>query len=131
MNPRGRGVDDELVNLGLILVAASAALAAVLWLAGVLAAFVTGNPLPTGGIAAGFGVLTHPGAPGVALGVPGLSVWVYWPTVALLVAVVVAGAIVGWRLVSGSRRRRPVTHIGSQGWPLFVTWPARRRRRHS
>ena len=44
MNPRGRGVDDELVNLGLILVASAAALAAVLWLAGVLAAFVTGNP---------------------------------------------------------------------------------------
>ncbi|WP_087623431.1 TraM recognition domain-containing protein [Aeromicrobium sp. PE09-221] len=105
MNPRGRGVDDELVILGLILVAAAAALAAVLWLAGVLAAFVTGNPLPTGGIAAGFGVLTHAGAPGVALGVPGLSVWVYWPTVALLVAVVVAGAVVGWRLVSGSRQK--------------------------
>ena len=105
MNPRGRGVDDELVNLGLILVAAAAALAAVLWLAGALAAFVTGNPLPAGGIAAGFGVLTHAGAPGAALGVPGLSVWVYWPTVALLVAVVVALAVGGWRLVSGSRQK--------------------------
>ena len=105
MNPRGRGVDDELVNLGLILVAAAAALSAVLWLAGVVAAFVTGNPMPTGGIAAGFGVLTHAGAPGVALGVPGLSVWVYWPIVALLLAVVVAGAVGGWRLVSGSRQK--------------------------
>lgn len=105
MNPRGRGVDDELVNLGLILVAAAAALAAVLWVAGVLAALVTGNPLPRGGIAAGFGVLTHAGAPGAALGVPGLSVWVYWPTVALLVAVVVALAVGGWRLVSGSRQK--------------------------
>ena len=36
MNPRGRGVDDELVNLGLILVASAAGFAAVLWLAGVV-----------------------------------------------------------------------------------------------
>lgn len=105
MNPRGRGVDDELVNLGLILAAAAAALAAVLWVAGVLAALVTGNPLPRGGIAAGFGVLTHAGAPGAALGAPGLSVWVYWPTVALLVAVVLGLAVGGWRLVSGSRQK--------------------------
>jgi type IV secretory pathway TraG/TraD family ATPase VirD4 len=105
VNPHGRGVDDELVNLGLILVASAAALAAVLWLAAVLAAFVTGSPLPAGGIAAGFGVLTHAGAPGVALGVPGLSVWVYWPTVALLLAVVAGAAWGGWRLVSGSRQK--------------------------
>lgn len=78
MNPRGRGVDDELVNLGLILVAAAAGLAAALWLGGVVAAFVTGNPLPSGGIAAGFGVLTHAGAPGVALGVPGRSSTCWW-----------------------------------------------------
>lgn len=61
--------------------------------------------MPAGGIAAGFGVLTHAGAPGVALGVSGLSVWVYWPTVALLLALVVAAAFGGWRLVSGSRQR--------------------------
>lgn len=66
---------------------------------------MTGNPMPAGGIAAGFGVLTHAGAPGVALGVSGLSVWVYWPTVALLLALVVAAAFGGWRLVSGSRQR--------------------------
>ncbi|GAC1383912.1 MAG: hypothetical protein NVSMB48_18020 [Marmoricola sp.] len=103
MNPRGRGVDDELVNLGLILVGAAAGIAAVLWLAGLVAAVVTGTPMPAGGIAAGLGVLTHAGAPGEALGAPGLSPWAYWPTVAALLACVGGVAFGCWRLVSGAR----------------------------
>ncbi|MFT4261967.1 MAG: TraM recognition domain-containing protein [Nocardioides sp.] len=103
MNPRGRGVDDELVNLGLILVGAAAGVAAVLWLAGLVAALVTGNPMPAGGIAAGLGVLTHAGAPGEALAAPGLSAWAYWPTVVALLACVGGVAFGCWRLVSGAR----------------------------
>ena len=39
MNPRGQGVDDDLVNLGLILIAAVGVLAAILRLAGSVAAW--------------------------------------------------------------------------------------------
>ena len=57
MNPRGQGVDDELVNLGLILIAAATVLAAILRLAAAVAAWLSGAPQPTLGWAAGFRVL--------------------------------------------------------------------------
>ena len=40
MNPRGQGVDDHLVNLGLLLIAALGAIAALLRFAGTLAAWL-------------------------------------------------------------------------------------------
>ena len=57
MNPRGQGVDDQLVNLALILIAALAFLAGLLRLAGSMAAWLAGAPSPTGGWATGFRVL--------------------------------------------------------------------------
>ena len=44
MNPRGQGVDDDLVNLGLILIAAVGVIAAILRLAGSVAAWISGAP---------------------------------------------------------------------------------------
>ena len=38
MNPRGQGLDDDLVNLGLVLIAAVVVIAAILRLAGSAAA---------------------------------------------------------------------------------------------
>ena len=63
MNPRGQGVDEDLVNLGLIVIAAVGFTAAVLRLAGSAAAWLFGAPQPKGGWESGFRVLSHPGDP--------------------------------------------------------------------
>ena len=97
MNPRGQGVDDHLVNLGLLLIAALGAIAALLRLAGTLAAWLAGAATPRGGWASGLGVLTHPADPGAALGADGLTAWVYWPVLAVMVAVTAAAATSAWR----------------------------------
>ena len=97
MNPRGQGVDDHLVNLGLLLITALAAIAALLRLAGTLAAWLAGAATPRGGWASGLSVLTHPADPGAALGADGLTAWVYWPVLAVMVAVTAAAATSAWR----------------------------------
>ena len=73
MNPRGQGVDDDLVNLGLILIAAVGFIAAILRLAGSVAAWLFGAPQPSGGWESGFRVLRHPGRPGIGARRAGLS----------------------------------------------------------
>ena len=99
MNPRGQGVDDQLVNLGLILIAAVGVTAALLRLAGTLAARVSGAGTPTGGWEAGVRVLRDPDNPAAALGADGLTPWVYWLVVILMVAVVTVTVMVVWRAV--------------------------------
>ena len=96
MNPRGQGVDDDLVNLGLILIAAVGVIAAILRLAGSVAAFVSGALQPAGGWEAGFRVLGRPGDPASALGAEGLATWAYWLVLTLMVGGVVAAALVLW-----------------------------------
>ncbi len=103
MNPRGQGVDDDLVNLGLILISAVGLLAAILRLAGSIAAWLSGIEQPRGGWEGGFRVLRHPADPGYALGAEGLSVWVYWLILTLLVAAVIACALVLWRRIGSMR----------------------------
>ena len=73
MNPRGQSVDNDLVNLGLIGIAALGCLAAALRLAGTLTAWATGAGQPTYGWASGLRVLADPDRPGNALGTPGMS----------------------------------------------------------
>jgi type IV secretory pathway TraG/TraD family ATPase VirD4 len=97
VNPRGQGVDDHLVNLGLLLIAALGAIAALLRLAGTLAAWLAGAATPRGGWASGLGVLTHPADPGAALGADGITPWVYWLVLAVMVAVTAAAATSAWR----------------------------------
>jgi type IV secretion system protein VirD4 len=103
MNPRGQSVDNDLVNLGLIGIAALGCLAAALRLAGTVTALATGADLPRYGWASGLRVLADPERPGRALGTPGMSPWLYWLVVALMVAGVVCAALVVWRRVSGWR----------------------------
>ncbi len=106
MNPRGgQGVDDDLVNLGLILITAVGVLAAVLRVAGSVAAWVSGAGQPTGGWDAGFRVLADPADPGSALGSAGLAAWVYWLVLVSLVATVVAGTLVLWRRIGSIKHR--------------------------
>lgn len=105
MNPRGQGVDDDLVNLGLIAIAAVGVIAAILRLAGSVAAFISGASQPIGGWEAGFRVLSHPGDPAAALDAQGLATWVYWLVLILMVAGVVAAALVLWRRIGTLRHK--------------------------
>jgi type IV secretion system protein VirD4 len=79
-----RGADDELVNIGLIGLAASIGLSALLRGAGSIAALVSGVEQPGGSLSSGLSVITHPTRPSAALDCPGLSSWVYWLVVGTL-----------------------------------------------
>ncbi|MDI6910467.1 TraM recognition domain-containing protein [Nocardioides sp.] len=103
MNPRGQSVDNDLVNFGLIGIAALGCLAAALRLAGTLTAWATGAGQPTYGWASGLRVLADPDRPGNALGAPEMSPWVYWLVVVSLLAGVVCSALVVWRRLNGWR----------------------------
>ena len=105
MNPRGRPVDDDLVNLGLLLIGLLGALTAALRLAGTLAAWASGAEQPNGGLAAGFRVVQHPGDPNEALGTSGISPIAYWSTLAAMLVFASGGAWMLWRLTSGFRHR--------------------------
>ncbi len=105
MNTRGRAVDDELVNLGLLLIAAVGALAAILWLAGAVAAWLCGAGLPEGGLEGGFRVLADPGDPAVALGAPGVSSVVYWVVLVCLASLLGVAVWFGWSLFNGARHK--------------------------
>lgn len=97
MNTRGRGVDDDLVNVGLILLATLTLVAALLRLAGNVAAWLSGAEQPTGGWQAGSRVLTHPGDPASALGSADLAAWAYWLVLVVMVGAVVACTLALWR----------------------------------
>ena len=103
MNPRGPGVDDDLVNLGLGLIAAVGVIAAILRLAGSVAAWLSGTQQPTEGWEAGFRLLSRPGDPGAALGADGLTSWVYWLVLALMMTSAIAAALVLWRRIGAIR----------------------------
>lgn len=103
MNPRGRAVDDELVNLALVLVTAVGVLAGTLWVAGAVAGWLSGAGVPVGGLQGGFRVLTVPGDPARALDLPGLPAVLYWSVLAVLVTLLSGVGGFGWRLVSRAR----------------------------
>ncbi|MFT4264092.1 MAG: TraM recognition domain-containing protein [Nocardioides sp.] len=105
MNPRGDGVDDVLVNLGLLLISGIGLIAGTLRLAGSAAAWVTGASQPDGGWESGLRVLTHPGDPAAALQAHGLSPWAYWLVVALLIAASLSAAALVWRWTGAMRHR--------------------------
>jgi type IV secretion system protein VirD4 len=105
MNPRGQGVDDYLVTLGLVLIAGVGLIAAVLRVAGSAAAFLSGAQQPTDGWESGFRVLRNPANPASSLGSADLVAWVYWLVLVLMVAAVVATGLVLWRRVDALRHQ--------------------------
>lgn len=105
MNPHGRSVDDELVNLGLILITSVGALAGVLWAAGAVAGWLSGAGLPAHGLEGGFRVLADPGNPARALDAPGLSAILYWLVLAALAALLAVAVWCSWRLIAGTRHK--------------------------
>ncbi|WP_269305727.1 type IV secretory system conjugative DNA transfer family protein [Aeromicrobium sp. HA] len=105
MNPRGRGIDDTLVNLGLVAVAVLGLISAVLRSARGVAAWLTGAEAPAAGWAGAAGVLTDPRHPGTVLGSERLSPWAYWSVVAAMLAMVAVCALLTWTRVNSWRHR--------------------------
>lgn len=100
MNGRSQSVDNDLVNLGLIGIAFIGVLAALLRLAGTVAAWLVGSSQPIHGWGAGLRVLADPAHPGEALGTPTLSTWAYWVVIVLMAAAVALTAAIVWRRIS-------------------------------
>ncbi|RHZ90310.1 type VI secretion protein, partial [Cereibacter sphaeroides] len=83
MNRQSASMSEGLANLGIGLLIAAAGLAAILRVAGTVAAFLTGIPQPSAGITAGLTVLLNPADPAAALEADGLNTIVYWITTTL------------------------------------------------
>ena len=94
MNRQAASMSDGLANLGIGLLIAAAGLAAILRVAGTIAAFLTGTPQPQAGITAGLSVLFDPVNPAAALEADGLNTIAYW--IITTVLIVVLGAGVWW-----------------------------------
>lgn len=105
MNGGTPRVDDTLVNAALIGLGGLLGVAAMLRAAGSIAALAARTEQPDTGLAAGLGVLAHPGTPAAALHAPGLSAYVYWAVVAGLGIVVAAAAATLWRTIGTTRHR--------------------------
>ncbi len=90
---------DALTNLALLALGGVVVIAGVLRVAGNVAAFVTGADLPTGGLAAGFGVFGSVGDPGAALGSAALNPIAYWAAVTVLIALITTVAWWIWRVI--------------------------------
>lgn len=91
-----RPVNDHLLNIGIGLMVAGFAFALILRGAGTAAAWLSGLPVPTAGMAAGLGVFADPLNPGRPLGVDGLHPLLYWLVAAVMLAVVIVPAVWGW-----------------------------------
>lgn len=93
------GYGHELTNIAMVALGLLFLAAGVFHLAGILAALLTGIPLPGAGLSAGVGALSHPGDPGTSLEAPGLKPLVYWIVAGLLFAGLTAVGLLGWRVV--------------------------------
>ena len=100
-----RGVDEELVNLALISLAATLALSLLLRGAGTVAAVLTGTRHPAGGIGSGLRVLADPSHPDTVLDADGLSAGVYWAVVAISTAFLAALGWMSWQVIVRVRHR--------------------------
>ncbi|WP_342373021.1 TraM recognition domain-containing protein [Propioniciclava soli] len=87
---------DELTNAAMIGLVALFGVALVLRAAGTITAWLTGTTQPEGGLAAGVGVLFHPGDPGAALDADGLNPVVYWVVTGAMLALLVALVVFVW-----------------------------------
>src|SRR5699024_10011965 len=99
MNRQAASMSDGLANLGIGLLIAAAGLAAILRVAGTVAAVLTGTPQPQAGSTAGLTVLLNPADPAAPLEADGLNSIAYWITTALLIVVLGAGVWWVWTKV--------------------------------
>jgi type IV secretory pathway TraG/TraD family ATPase VirD4 len=105
MNPSAHNANDELVNAALIGLIAVFGAGLALAVAGQAAAFATGAPSPTQGLAGGLRAVANPGRPGTALGTPTLSPLAYWLVFAILLAALASLAWIAWVVVARIRHR--------------------------
>lgn len=89
---------DTLTNLTLGIIAGAFAFALLLWVAGHLAAWVTGADAPTASIPEALVILARPADPATALGATGLHPVAYWTALAVLLAAAGAFAWGAWRV---------------------------------
>ncbi|MEA5054304.1 MAG: type IV secretory system conjugative DNA transfer family protein [Propionicimonas sp.] len=87
---------DELTNAAMIGLVALFGIALVLRAAGTITAWLTDTAQPEGGLAAGVGVLFHPGDPGAALDADGLNPIVYWVVTGAMLALLIALVVFVW-----------------------------------
>ncbi|QQS00234.1 MAG: type IV secretory system conjugative DNA transfer family protein [Austwickia sp.] len=99
---------DELTNAAMIGLVALFGVALVLRATGTITAWLTGTPQPEGGLAAGVGVLFHPGDPGTAFDSDGLNPVVYWIVTGAMLALLLALVVFVWARV------RRYTHRAEQ-----------------
>lgn len=99
---------DELTNAAMIGLVALFGVALILRATGTITAWLTGTPQPEGGLAAGVGVLIHPGDPGSALDADGLNPVVYWVVTGAMLALLIALVVFVWVRV------RRLTHRAEQ-----------------
>ncbi|WP_298038624.1 type IV secretory system conjugative DNA transfer family protein [uncultured Microbacterium sp.] len=103
---QGGGLGDELTNFLMIALVAVFGVAAVLRVAGSIAAFLTGSGQPQVGIAGGVAVLFNPSNPAEVLQAPGLNTILYWSIAVLLLLVL--GGVIGWAWVCWRRHAHNV-----------------------
>ncbi|MFI5623507.1 TraM recognition domain-containing protein [Nocardioides sp. NPDC051685] len=110
--PHARQVDDELVNLGLVLVLGGTLVLGLLRLAGTIAAWLPGATPPRRGLVGAITVIAHPLTPASAFDTPGLPAIVYWFVVIALTATSAAVMWAVWRVFSNLREasERDVRH---------------------
>ena len=87
---------DELTNAAMIGLVALFGVALVFRAAGTITGWLTGTAQPEGGLAAGVGVLVHPGDPGAALDADGLNPVAYWVVTGFMLALLVALGVFVW-----------------------------------
>jgi type IV secretion system protein VirD4 len=96
---------DELANVGMGLLIATALFTLLLRGAGSVAAWVTGAAQPTGGPETGLNVLFEPNDPSSAMRAPGLHPLAYWLTVSVLSAAAFGVGIWLWRVLRASGQK--------------------------
>lgn len=111
---------DELTNAAMVALIGMFALTLILRLGGSVAAFLTGTPQPSAGLASGAAVLLNPADPARALGTEGLSTLGYWLVTGVLLAGL--GTLGGW---AWARVRRHVREVETD--PRKVAGAATRR----
>lgn len=114
--PRQNNGDDG-VNLILGAGAALLAVAAVQWLGGGLAAFVSGHGWPHARLLAGLAAFAHAGDPSTAWHAPVGPAVCYWLVQVVLLALLAAAAWLGWRLLHRTSERAS----DPQSWPGFAS----------
>ena len=111
MNGEGRqtgSFGDELTNAAMIGLVTLFGVALALRAAGTITAWLTGTAQPDGGLAAGVGVLIHPGDPGAALDADGLNTVVYWIVTGFMLTFLIGVVVFVWLRV------RRYTHRAEQ-----------------